>query len=129
MTPQHVVVTYASSPSFLSSDHWQQIQSALITQLPLRNIHWKPATRTSLRTIQELDIKLVPLDSVPDEHTSQIPSTLLEKPLLNIYIVLCEVREATINTYTYHQRTYLHVGQRDVQSHCEETDQGLVHYR
>ncbi|EIM89936.1 uncharacterized protein STEHIDRAFT_92528 [Stereum hirsutum FP-91666 SS1] len=102
MSSQHVIVTYASAPSFLSSDHWQQIHSALIAQLPLRNIHWKPATKTSVRTIQELSIRLASLESVRDEHTSQIPSTLLEKPLLNIYIVLCEDNE-TYKTVTKKQ--------------------------
>ena len=34
---------------------------------------------------------LVALDSLRDELTSQVPLTLLEKPLLNLYIVTCEV--------------------------------------
>ncbi|KAG5647176.1 hypothetical protein DXG03_001133 [Asterophora parasitica] len=86
---QHVVVSYSAAPSILSSAKWQQVQTALIALLPLRNIHWKSASRTSLRTIQELDVNLVPLENIRDEHT-QIPVTLLEKPLLNIYIVVCQ---------------------------------------
>ncbi|CAK5277454.1 unnamed protein product, partial [Mycena citricolor] len=84
-----VLVSYSGSQSFLSSGHWDQIHTALLSQLPLRNIHWKSSSR-SIRTIQELNIALVPLESLRDEHTSQIPATLLEKPFLNLYIVTCE---------------------------------------
>lgn len=90
MSSQRVLVTYATALSFQASDTWKQFFTALRSQLPLRNIHWKSASRPNLRTIQELDISLVTLDSVRDEHTSQIPITLLEKPLLNIYVVSCE---------------------------------------
>ena len=91
MSKQNVIVTYAAPQSFQLSDSWKQVQSALRSQLPLRNIHWKFASRPSIRTIQELDVGLVPLDSIREENTSQIPVTLLEKPLLNIFIVTCEV--------------------------------------
>jgi len=91
MSKQNVLVTYTAPHSFQLSDSWKQVQSALRSQLPLRNIHWKSASRPSIRTIQELDIDLVPLDTTRGENTSQIPVTLLEKPLLNIYIVTCEV--------------------------------------
>ncbi|TFY76964.1 hypothetical protein EWM64_g7048 [Hericium alpestre] len=90
----HVLVTYASSQSFLSSDQWRHVHNALLSHFPLRSIHWKPLSRPSVRTIQELDVKLVPFDSIRDEHTSQVPSTLLEKPLLNLYIVHCEDNDA-----------------------------------
>jgi len=91
MSKQNALVTYSAPQSFQLSDHWKQIQAALRAQLPLRNIHWKSASRPSIRTIQELDVNLVPLDTIRGESTSQIPLTLLEKPLLNIYIVACEV--------------------------------------
>ncbi|KAI0319372.1 trafficking protein particle complex subunit 10 [Amylostereum chailletii] len=90
MSLQHVVVTYAAPQSFLSSDQWKQIRDALKAQLPFRSIHWKPPSLTSVRTIQELDVLLAPFESARDEHTSQIPSSLLDKPLLNIYVVTCE---------------------------------------
>ncbi|KAG5354260.1 hypothetical protein C0989_003777 [Termitomyces sp. Mn162] len=83
---QRVLVSLAAAPHIESSVKWNQVQSALRAQLPLRNIHWKSASHTSIRTIQELDVDLVPLDSPREEH-SQIPVTVLEKPLLNIYIV------------------------------------------
>ncbi|KAF7322882.1 hypothetical protein HMN09_00067600 [Mycena chlorophos] len=88
--PQRVLVSYSGVQSYLASPHWDTVHTALLAQLPLRNIHWKSANRTSLRTIQELNIALVPLESLRDEHTSQVPATLLEKPFLNIYIVTCD---------------------------------------
>ncbi|KAH9079351.1 trafficking protein particle complex subunit 10 [Lactarius deliciosus] len=75
MSSQRVVVTYSAPQPFLSSDQWKQIYTALLEQLPLRNIHWKPQTRPSIRTIQELEVQLVPLDT---------------RPLVNIYAVTCE---------------------------------------
>ncbi|KAG2367519.1 trafficking protein particle complex subunit 10 [Suillus spraguei] len=82
MSNQNVLVTYSAPVSFLASESWRQ--------LPLRSIHWKSASRPNLKTIQELELTLVPLDSLRDEHTSQVPVTLLEKPLLNLYVVTCE---------------------------------------
>ncbi|KAK0503134.1 hypothetical protein EDD18DRAFT_1136499 [Armillaria luteobubalina] len=92
-----VLVSYSGSPFFLASPSWTQIQHAFNSQLPLRNIHWKSSSRTSLRTIQELNVTLVNLDSIRDEHTSQVPINLLEKPLLNIYVVNCE--DADLESY------------------------------
>ncbi|KAI9510228.1 trafficking protein particle complex subunit 10 [Russula earlei] len=90
MSTQRVIVTYSAHQSFLSSDQWVQIHAAFSAQLPLRSIHWKSQTRPSIRTIQELEVQLVPLNTVRDENTSQVPYSLLERPLLNIYIVTCE---------------------------------------
>lgn len=45
----------------------------------------------SVKTIQELEAALVYFESLREEHT-QVPVTLLEKPLLHVYIVYCEVR-------------------------------------
>lgn len=98
MSPDAVLVTYAASPTFLSSDLWKQFQAALLAQLPLQNIHWKSTSRPSIRTIQQLNVKLVPLDSIRDEQTTQIPLTILERPLLNLYIVVCEDHEAYKNS-------------------------------
>ncbi|KAF7304837.1 hypothetical protein MKEN_01197800 [Mycena kentingensis (nom. inval.)] len=88
--PQRVLVSYAGAQTYLASAHWDQVYTALLAQLPLRNIHWKSASRPAIRTIQELNIALVPLESLRDEHTSQVPATLLEKPFLNIYVVTCD---------------------------------------
>ena len=93
MAVQRVTVTYAASPNLQSqTDLWDQLRSAIAVQLPLRNLHWKSASRSSIRTVQELHINLVPFDSVPGEHASQIPASWLERPLLNFYVLTCEVR-------------------------------------
>lgn len=96
MSNQNVLVTYAAPQTFLFSESWKQILAALRAQLPLRNIHWKPPSRQSLRTIQELNVDLLPLDAVRGENTSQIPVTVLDKPLLNIFIITCEVYTSPI---------------------------------
>ncbi|KIK59816.1 hypothetical protein GYMLUDRAFT_261811 [Collybiopsis luxurians FD-317 M1] len=92
MTTTHksILVSYSATPSFLSSTSWAQILQTLSSQLPLRNIHWKSSSRTSIRTINQLDLSLLNLDSIRDELTSQIPTTLLDRPLLNIYVITCE---------------------------------------
>ncbi|KAK2460622.1 hypothetical protein APHAL10511_007092 [Amanita phalloides] len=87
---QQVLATYSAPPAFLASGSWKQIHTSLLAQLPLRNIHWRSSSYSVLRTIQELEFTLVPIDAVRDESTSQIPVTVLEKPLLNIYIITCE---------------------------------------
>jgi len=93
MAAQRVTVTYAASRNLQSqNDLWDQLQSAIAAQLPLRNLHWKSASRSAIRTVQELPINLVSFDSVPGEHTSQIPGSWLERPLLNFYVLTCEVR-------------------------------------
>ncbi|KAI8998488.1 trafficking protein particle complex subunit 10 [Trametes punicea] len=92
---QRVVVTYAAPLVFLSTDHWKQIYASLVSQLPLRNLHWKSPSRPTIRTIQELDVKLTPLETLRDDQTaSQVPQSVLEKPLLNIYVFICEDSEA-----------------------------------
>ncbi|KIJ16879.1 hypothetical protein PAXINDRAFT_162498 [Paxillus involutus ATCC 200175] len=93
MSNQHVLVTFAAPPSSQSPDSCKQVIAALRSQLPLRSIHWKSASRPSIRTIQELEVTLVALDSLRDEHTSQVPVTLIDKPLLNLYVVACEDNE------------------------------------
>ncbi|KAF9246256.1 trafficking protein particle complex subunit 10 [Melanogaster broomeanus] len=93
MSNQHILATFAASPSFQPPDGYKQVIAALRSQLPLRSIHWKSASRRSIRTIQELEVTLVALDSLRGEHTSQVPMTLLEKPLLNLFVVVCEDNE------------------------------------
>ncbi|PPR03937.1 hypothetical protein CVT26_001142 [Gymnopilus dilepis] len=86
---QRVLVSYTAPPLFLASPNWNKVHAALLAQLPLRNIHWKSISSGSVKTIQELDVSLVPFESLRDEHT-QVPVTVLEKPLLHVYIVHCE---------------------------------------
>ena len=86
---RRVLVSYSAPSTFLASPNWNKVYTALVAQFPLRNIHRK--LKQSVKTIQELDVTLVALDTVSEEPTSQIPSTLLEKPLLHIFILHCEV--------------------------------------
>ncbi|EJD05845.1 uncharacterized protein FOMMEDRAFT_79224 [Fomitiporia mediterranea MF3/22] len=90
MQAQRVKVTLSGPPQLTSTDLWAQVWSALALQFPLRNLHWKPATRTSIRTIQSLDVSLLALESLREEGTSQIPVSILDKLLLNIYVVACD---------------------------------------
>lgn len=99
---QRVLVSYSAPSQLLTSQSWNSVHATLLAQLPLRNIHWKSAARTSVKTIQELDVSLVSLDSVRDEHTSQIPGTLLDKPLLHLYIVPCEVSAPELANSSLH---------------------------
>lgn len=93
MAVQRVTVTYAASPNLQSqTDLWDQLRPAIAAQLPLRNLHWKSVSRSSIRTVQELHTNLVPFDSVSGEPASQIPGSWLEKPLLNFYVLTCDVR-------------------------------------
>lgn len=91
MQAQRAIVTLAGPPQLTSTEQWAQIWAGFSAQFPLRNLHWKPATRTSIRTIQSLDVSILALQSFKEEGASQIPSSLLERPLLNLYAVTCEV--------------------------------------
>ena len=88
---QRVLVSYSSPPAFFTSPNWNKVYAALVAQLPLRNLHRKHPQKQTVKTIQELNVTLVALDAVSEEPTSQVPSTLLEKPLLHIFILHCEV--------------------------------------
>lgn len=101
MATQRVTITYAAPPTFLSTDHWKQVYASLVSQLPLRNLHWKPSTRPTIRTIQELHVDFKLADTKRDEHTYQVPQTLLEKPLVNVYVVVCEVRVLVFDIAAY----------------------------
>lgn len=91
MIQSRVKISYSAPTLFLASDQWIQIRTALDAHLPLRNLHWRSPTRTSIRTIQELDIDLINLDSLRDEGASQIPTSLLDRPFMNLFIFACEV--------------------------------------
>lgn len=56
--------------------------------LPLRNLHWKSSSRTSLRTIQEVDIDLVDLGEVTSLRDKNV--SVLDSPLVNMCLVVCE---------------------------------------
>ncbi|KAI0093548.1 trafficking protein particle complex subunit 10 [Irpex rosettiformis] len=98
MTTHRVTITYTAPSTFLSTDHWKQVYASFVSQLPLRNLHWKPSSRPTIRTIQELHVDLKLADTKRDEHTYQVPQTILEKPLVNVYVVVCEDTETYKNT-------------------------------
>ncbi|KAJ8522932.1 hypothetical protein ONZ45_g562 [Pleurotus djamor] len=93
---ERVLVSFQAQPTLLASEYWTQILASINSQLPLRNLHWKSSSRP-IKTIQELFVHVVHLDAVQDEHASQVPTTLLERPLLNIYVVACE--DTDFDTY------------------------------
>jgi len=99
MVQSRVKISYSAPTLFLASDQWIQIRTALDAHLPLRNLHWRSPTRTSIRTIQELDIDLINLDSLRDEGASQIPTSLLDRPFMNLFIFACEVSRSKSATY------------------------------
>ncbi|KAG9035765.1 hypothetical protein FRB95_010533 [Tulasnella sp. JGI-2019a] len=98
MADGQVKATISGPILFLSSGQWAHALASLKERLPLRNLHWKSSARPAIRTVQELDVTLLLLDSVRDEPASQIPVTLLEKPLLNIFFFSCEDADAYKNS-------------------------------
>ena len=92
MVVSKVQVTFSGPLILLSSDQWTQIRTAISAQFPLREVVWNPSSRPAVRTIAELDVELVGMDTIREEQ-SQVPRSLLEKPFLHLYIVSCEVRE------------------------------------
>ena len=88
MPSRSVVVTYTFHPP--TSSTLTSAIRGIKEQLPLRNLHWKPSTRTALRTIQELDVKLVELG---DAGTlgREPNGSVLESPLVHLCLVTCEV--------------------------------------
>ncbi|KAH9945954.1 trafficking protein particle complex subunit 10 [Epithele typhae] len=135
MSSQAVTITYAGPLVFLSTDHWKQIYASLLSQLPLRNLHWKSSARNALRSIQELDVKLVALETLRDDHAaSQVPQTVLDKPLLNMYIFICEDSESyRVNNRKHIKEWHASVSQRKNQEwlivHVVRPDQNVAQGR
>ncbi|KAL5529216.1 hypothetical protein ACEPAG_5190 [Sanghuangporus baumii] len=139
MQAQRVKITLSGPPQLTSTDLWAQIWSGLALQFPLRNLHWKPITRTSIRTIQSLDVSLLALEIFREEGASQIPLSILDKPLLNVYVVACEDAETYKNTVRkYIKEWHTQVTQRKAQewvilnvskSDPRQTQSGLLKMR
>ncbi|KZT57215.1 hypothetical protein CALCODRAFT_555435 [Calocera cornea HHB12733] len=83
-------LTYTAPPALSSQPQFPHLLTALRHHLPLHNLHWKSAAHATLRTVQELHIDLVPLEGVRDEQASQVPVSLLERPLGNLFFVQCD---------------------------------------
>ncbi|KIM22610.1 hypothetical protein M408DRAFT_322755 [Serendipita vermifera MAFF 305830] len=115
MTTSRIRISYSAPTNFLASDQWIQIRTALEEHLPLRSLYWKPSasgstpsnTGTSVSSIDEmrtqkidkLQVDLVALDAIKDEGSSQVPSSVLERPLVNLYFFPCEDNESYKNIY------------------------------
>jgi trafficking protein particle complex subunit 10 len=95
MPTSRIKISYSAPVNFLASDQWIQIRTALDERLPLRNLHWKAATDDPVRTIQELEVDFISLDSMKDEGSSQVPASLLERPFMNLFIFACEASPPT----------------------------------
>lgn len=99
MPSRQVIVTYTLYPSGNLS--LQHAISGIGSQLPLRNLHWKSSSRTSLRTIQELEVDLLELGEVPSTK-DHVAGSLLESPLVNLCLIVCDVSlsiRASLNTF------------------------------
>lgn len=96
MPPTTITYTLHPTPSHASSSSsvLHNAVAGIKAHLPLRNLHWKSSSRTSLRTIQEIDIDIVDLGeatSLRDKNTS-----VLDLPLVNMCLVVCEVRHHVV---------------------------------
>lgn len=107
MTTSRIKISYSAPTNFLASDQWIQIRTALEAHLPLQSLYWRPNAGssapsnpgTSISSIDEsrvqkidtVQVELVGLDAIKDEGSSQIPSSVLERPLVNLYFFPCEV--------------------------------------
>ena len=91
-------VTYTSTPTSLR--HLPYILSSLNSQLPLRNFHWKSATKPSVRTVQQCDVRLHKLVDVQTrEQGFKLPrnvetGSLVEGSLVHMCFVECEASRA-----------------------------------
>nr|XP_018266801.1 uncharacterized protein I303_00779 [Kwoniella dejecticola CBS 10117]OBR88959.1 hypothetical protein I303_00779 [Kwoniella dejecticola CBS 10117] len=104
--PRPVTITYTLHPSYTSpssSNQTNQILNLAIQgikqHLPLRNLHWKSSTRTSLRTIQEVDVELLELGEISSTKHNQFGSegSVLDNPLVNLCLIVCEDGEVYKN--------------------------------
>lgn len=88
---QRLLVSHTAPKDFIGSQNWTKVCNSIAAQLPLRNVSLKSPLRNTATTVNNLNVSMVPLESVRDELASQIPGSVLEKPLLHIYILYCQV--------------------------------------
>jgi hypothetical protein len=89
MAARDVLVTYTLYPS--GNGDLRTALSGLGATFPLRNLHWKPTSRTSLRTIQEVGVRLIDLADLSAAPEKQCAS-VLERPMVHVCLVACDVR-------------------------------------
>lgn len=86
-----ITITYTLHPSQPLPPALTQALASIRTHLPLRNLHWKPSSRTSIRTIQEVDVNLIELGDVGPSTAGRLGGSVMETPLVNLCLVVCEV--------------------------------------
>lgn len=77
---------------------WGSIEDRFRGRLPLDHLHWKSQNRP-LRSISSLDLDLQPYEVVPEDKAIQ-DGDLLERPVLNIFVVKCD----DVEIYRSHAR-------------------------
>lgn len=87
---QRVLVSHAAPKDFQGTPNWSKVCSSITSRLPLRNVTLR-SPRNATTPVADLPVSLVPLESVREESVSQIPGSVLEKPLLHLYILYCQV--------------------------------------
>ncbi|CAD6587142.1 MAG: hypothetical protein TREMPRED_004669, partial [Tremellales sp. Tagirdzhanova-0007] len=94
MPQRSVLVTYTLHPSPTpgSSNPIQAALNGIRAQIPLRNLHWKSSSRTALRTIQEVSVTLLELGEA-GSVSKEIAGSILDWPLVNLCLVVCEDAE------------------------------------
>jgi hypothetical protein len=88
--PRPILLTYTVHPTQgPQREYLTDALTGMSAQLPLRNLHWKSPTRTALRTIQEVDVRLVELGEVGPPR--EVGGSVLEGALVNLCLIACDV--------------------------------------
>ena len=70
----------------------QSIESEFSSRLPLQDLQWKSSSRSTVRTIDSLQLEFRPFkEAIEHMPKQQIPIALLDKPYLHIVFVACDV--------------------------------------
>lgn len=117
---RRVLVTYESIPSEL----WARVEPDLTAQLPLRNLHWKPALRP-LRTIQALNLDLKAFQSLADDQNAPKSTSILERPYLHLLFVSCEVSRSS-GALSFWSLVATFSGSRTVSCNTQATSQAMA---
>jgi hypothetical protein len=88
--PRPITVTYTLHPTTgPQREHLLDALTGIQAQLPLRNLHWKSSTRTALRTIQEVNVRLTDLGELGSQR--EVGGSVMDGALVNICLVACDV--------------------------------------
>lgn len=88
--PRPITLTYTLHPAHgPQRAYLLDALTGIQAQLPLRNLHWKSPTRTSIRTIQEVDVQLVELGEMGPQR--EVGASVMDGALVNLCLVACDV--------------------------------------